>query len=59
MQEKEVVIPIRFPVSFGKVRNMEDGPAVTISIKTTLPIVLAYLSLTFKCFMLAIKSLWD
>lgn len=59
MQEKEMIIPIRFPVSIGKIRNMEDGPTVTISIKTKLPLVLAYFSLTFKCFTLAIQSLWD
>lgn len=54
-----MIIPIRFPVSIGKIRNMEDGPTVTISIKTKLPLVLAYFSLTFKCFTLAIQSLWD
>jgi len=56
MKEKEVIIPIRFPVSVGKTRVMLGGGlGASISIKTKWPISIAYFYLAFKVLMLGIR----
>jgi len=60
MKEKEIIIPIRFPVSIGKTHIMPGGKlGISISIKTKWPIALAYFSLTFKLLILATQRIWE
>jgi len=57
MKEKEIVIPIRFPVKVGKITTRIGGElGASISIKTKWPISLAYFYLAFKAMVLGIKK---
>ncbi|MCJ7587531.1 MAG: hypothetical protein MUQ00_06500 [Candidatus Aminicenantes bacterium] len=57
MKEKEIVIPIRFPVSMGKTRVMLGGGfGASISMKTKWPIVMAYIYLAWKIMVLGAKK---
>jgi len=56
MKEKEVIIPIRFPVIIGKTRVMLGGGlGASISMKTKWPIVMAYFYLAFKVLIMGIR----
>lgn len=56
MKEKEIIIPIRFPVKMGKITSRIGGQlGASISIKTKWPISMAYFYLAFKALAIGIK----
>jgi hypothetical protein len=61
MKEKEIVIPIRFPVKIGKFISRPGegitGAVATISVKTKGPIVMAYFYLAFKALGLGMRRI--
>jgi hypothetical protein len=60
MTEKEVVIPIRIPVSIGKTCVMLGGElGATISIKTKWPLAAAYFVLAFKVLILGARRVLE
>jgi len=57
MEEKEIIIPIRFPVRVGTTRvRLGGGPRVSIYIKTKWPIVAAYFFLAWKIVILGMRK---